>query len=137
MLATTGVRVGEALGAYSADRDLDLGVWHVRRTTTVSSAGVAVLGTTTKTGDDRRIALHDAAVDALTTQRAQIAAARLAAGPLWTEHDLLFPSFLGTVWDPRNGRRRLRPIAAAAMFPRLLSRPPACLRDHGGGSTTQ
>jgi integrase len=43
--------------------------------------------------------------------------ARLVAGPWWVEHDLVFPSEGGTVWDPRNARKRLRPVAAAALFP--------------------
>ena len=117
VLATTGVRVGEALGAYWSDLDLEAGVWEVQRTTTVNAAGVAVIGGRTKTGEGRRVALHDAAVAAFTAQRARAAAARLAAGPLWSDHDLVFPSELGTVWDSRNARKRLRPITAAALFP--------------------
>ena len=117
VLATTGVRVGEALGAFWSDLDLDAGVWVVRRTTTVNATGVAVLGTTTKTGDCRRISLHDAAIGALNSQRAGVAAGKLAAGPLWVDHDLVLPSEAGTVWDSRNIRSRLRPITAAAMFP--------------------
>ena len=117
VLATTGVRVGEALGAYWSDLDLEQGIWEVRRTTTVNAAGVAVIGSRTKTGEGRRVALHDAAVAAFTAQRARVAAARLAAGPLWSDHDLVFPSELGTVWDSRNARKRLRPITAAALFP--------------------
>ena len=66
VLATTGVRVGEALGAYWSDLDLEAGVWEVQRTTTVNAAGVAVIGSRTKTGEGRRVALHDAAVAAFT-----------------------------------------------------------------------
>jgi len=117
VLVTTGVRVGEALGAYWSDLDLEAGVWEVQRTTTVNAAGVAVMGSRTETGEGRRVALHDAAVAAFTAQRARVAAARLAAGPLWSDHDLVFPSELGTVWDSRNARKRLRPITAAALFP--------------------
>ncbi len=117
VLAITGVRVGEALGAYWSDLDLEAGVWEVQRTTTVNAAGVAVMGSRTKTGEGRRVALHDAAIAAFTAQRARVAATRLAAGPLWSDHDLVFPSELGTVWDSRNARKRLRPITAAALFP--------------------
>jgi hypothetical protein len=44
VLATTGVRVGKALGAFWSDIDLQAGIWAVRRTTTVNSTAALFPG---------------------------------------------------------------------------------------------
>lgn len=116
VLAMTGARIGEALGAQWADLDLDAGEWEVRRTTTVDAAGRVVLGDDTKSGGARTVALGPEAVAALKAQRKAVAAARLAC-PVWVDLGLVFPSAVGTVWDPRNARKVLRPLAEGVGFP--------------------
>lgn len=115
LLAGTGARVGEGLAATWGSLDLDAGTWTIATTTTRDLAGAPVLGTRTKTGDTRTVALPDDVTDAMREQRARVAAARLAAGPLWTDLDLVFPSAVGTVRDPNNVRTLLR--ATAPDFP--------------------
>ena len=39
---------------------------------------------------------------------------RLAAGPLWQDHNLVFASTVGTPLDDHNGRRQFRVITEAA-----------------------
>lgn len=119
ILATTGARVGEALGATWSDVDLDRGAWRITRTVTLDLDGRPVLGARGKTAaSTRTVALPPLAVAALRAQRARVAELALAAGPLWVgEHDLVFPSERGTVWDVRNARKRFAPVAAAAGFP--------------------
>jgi integrase len=116
ILAATGARVGEALGATWADVDLENGVWHVCRTTTLALDGSVKLGTTTKTGQSRRVALVPEAVAALRAQRVDNAALRLAC-PIWQDFDLVFPSSVGTPQDARNVRKILRPLTDAVGFP--------------------
>ena len=36
---------------------------------------------------------------------------------MWEDQDLVFPSEVGTPWDPRNARKVLRPMATKAKFP--------------------
>jgi integrase len=117
LLATTGARIGEALGARWADVDLDAGVWSVRSTTTRAASGGVVVGERTKGGDERAVVLPDVTVAALREQRRSVAGARLAAGSAWHDHDLIFPSAVGTPQHSQNVRKVFRPIADAAGFP--------------------
>ncbi len=119
VLATTGARVGEALGATWADVDVDRGVWRIARTVTLDVDGRAVLGARGKTAaSTRTVELPPIAVAALRAQRARVAELALAAGPLWDGgHELVFPSERGTVWDVRNARKIFGAAAARAGFP--------------------
>jgi integrase len=113
LLAGTGARVGEALGATWGDFDLDVGTWRICRTMTRDLNGAAVLGTRTKAGGERSVALPADAVAALREQRARIAQCRLAAGSAWHDLDLVFPTSVGTVRDSNNARKELRQAAPA------------------------
>lgn len=117
LLATTGARIGEALGARWGDVDLDAGVWSVRTTTTRAASGGVAVGERTKGGDEREVVLPDVTVAALREQRRLVASARLLAGAAWRDHDLIFPSAVGTPQHSQNVRKVFRPIAAAAGFP--------------------
>lgn len=116
VLAATGARVGEVLAATWDTLDLDNGAWLVAATVTRDLDGSTVIGPRTKTGRSRRVHLSPAAVAALRAQRAHVAEARLAAGRLWTDHGLCFPTTVGTPMDARNLRKDLRPVAARAGF---------------------
>jgi len=111
LLACTGARVGEALGATWSDVDLEAGTWTIERTLTRNLAGAPVLGSRTKTGDTRTVALAVDAVEALREQRVRVAGARLAVGAVWTDLDLVFPTTIGTVREPNNVRTELRQVA--------------------------
>lgn len=116
LLATTGCRIGEALAMCWADLDLDAGTWRVSRTTTLRRDGSVALGERTKAGDARRIVLDPDAVAALRAQRAQVAEMRLGS-PVWIDHDLVFPSSVGTPQHSQNVRALLRPVADRVGFP--------------------
>jgi integrase len=56
-----------------------------------------------KTARSRRtLFLTPELVDLLRRHRARLAEERIAIGPAWREHDLIFPSALGTPLDPDN-----------------------------------
>ncbi|MGH3232556.1 MAG: tyrosine-type recombinase/integrase [Streptosporangiaceae bacterium] len=72
-------------------------------------------GGDTKTPKSRRtLALPRRCVEALRDHRARQAEDRLAAGPLWQDHGLVFASTVGTPQDDHNVRRQFRVIIGAA-----------------------
>jgi len=117
LIAHTGCRIGEALGACWADIDLDDKSWSLRRTLTRTSTGGVRLGEVPKAGDARLLPLSDEVCAALRQQRREVASLRLAAGSLWQDLDLVFPSTIGTPIHPNNARTRFRTVAKRADFP--------------------
>ena len=72
-------------------------------------------GGDTKTAKSRRtLALPQTAVQALREHKVRQAEDRLAAGPLWHDHGLVFASAIGTPLDAANVRREFRKITEAA-----------------------
>lgn len=118
LVVFTGCRIGEALGARWSDFDIEAGRWQVRQTTTLNLEGQVVLGDRTKDGEPRLVILQPDALAALRGQSARVAAQRLRAGSLWQDHDLVFPSAVGTPQDSRNLRKSLRKVAEKAGFKR-------------------
>ncbi len=93
---STGLRFGEAAALRWSDVDLEARSITVRHTITRhSNKGFAF--TEPKTASSRRtIPPPTAAVDALKGQRTAVKEMRLLAGPRWSDHDLVFPSSVGT-----------------------------------------
>jgi integrase len=72
-------------------------------------------GGDTKTPESRRtLALPRKCVEALREHRVRQAQDRLAAGPLWQDHGLVFASAVGTPMDDHNVRRMFREITEDA-----------------------
>jgi integrase len=72
-------------------------------------------GGDTKTPESRRtLALPRKCVEALRQHRIRQAEDRLAAGPLWQDHGLVFASAVGTPMDDHNVRRMFRAITEDA-----------------------
>jgi hypothetical protein len=72
-------------------------------------------GGDTKTPKSRRtLALRRLCVLALWEQRVRQAKDRIAAGPLWQDHNLVFASAVGTAQDDHNVRRQFGTITEAA-----------------------
>jgi len=72
-------------------------------------------GGDTKTPESRRtLALPRRCVEALREHRVRQAQDRLAAGPLWQDHGLMFASAVGTPMDDHNVRRMFRAITEDA-----------------------
>jgi integrase len=69
----------------------------------------------TKTPESRRtLALPRRCVEALREHRVRQAEDRLAAGPLWQDHGLVFASAVGTAMDDHNVRRMFRVVTEDA-----------------------
>jgi integrase len=117
LIVGTGCRIGEALAVRWADLDLDGGSWRIRGTTSLTVSGSTVVGNRTKSGGARRVALSPLVVAQLARQRAHVDGQRRAARSAWVEHDLVFPTSIGTPQHSSNVRRVFREAATAAGFP--------------------
>lgn len=113
LIATTGLRAGEAAGLRWADVDLDAGSLRVRTTASRLKGGIEL--TEPKTDKSKRtVPLPTSIVVALRKHRTEQLKARLAAGDQWRENGLVFPTEFGTPLDPRNLRRVVAVAAANA-----------------------
>lgn len=109
-----GMREGEILGLRWADVDLDAGVLTIRMQ---AQRGQLV---PLKTARSRRT-LHLGAwlVDLLSAQRRAVQDRRLVAGERWREHDMVFPSSVGTVRRAGDFIRDWHRLLAMAGFERV------------------
>lgn len=119
LLATTGVRRGEALGLSWAALDLEAGRMQVRRTL-VDMAGDEPVWSDPKTARGRRqVALDPATVAALRALRVEQAQERLLVGAGYVEHDLVFCRPAGRPYHPerfsRSFMERVRQLGLPAL----------------------
>lgn len=119
LLATTGMRRGEALGLRWQDVDLDAARLSVRQT-------LAYVGTTAtlsepKTNSSRRlISIPDTTTQALRSHRAGQAEVRLLAGSAYAEElDLVFAHPDGSPLNPATVSRTFDRLVREADLPRI------------------
>jgi len=104
LLATTGMRRGEALGLRWTDLDLDSGRAAVRQTV-IAVNHVPTLGTPKTAKGRRTISLDPATVATLRELRKRQAAERLLMGTGWTGHGLVFCRVDGGLLHPERFSR--------------------------------
>lgn len=97
----TGLREGEILGLHWRDVDFEQRLITVRTQVQRTRDGLVVRELKTR-GSHATVPLASFAVDALRMHRTQQRQERLQMGPRWHEHDLVFPSSIGTPMDARN-----------------------------------
>lgn len=122
LAAVAGLRVGELLALTWTDFDPETGVLRVRRQLQRlpgPDGRTRLEFVEPKTARSRRtLVLPPALGDRLLAHRQRQQAERAAAGPLWQDHDLLFPSDRGTPLDPRNLTRHHHALLARLGLPR-------------------
>ncbi|MGH8931923.1 MAG: tyrosine-type recombinase/integrase [Egibacteraceae bacterium] len=122
LLATTGMRRGEALGLKWADvewpRHGDAGWVSVKRALTLLNSAPHLTMPKTRHGA-RRIALDPHTVTALRQHREQQGKEREAAAELWQDHGVVFCREDGAPLDPSAVSRRFHALARQAGLPRL------------------
>jgi len=118
LVLATGLRRGELCGLRWSDVDIEAGRLEVAETRVVAED--VVTGAPKTRAGARLVALDDATVAALGSWRRRQAEERLAAGPAWSDHGLVFVDELGVPPHPetmtrwwneavaRAGSRRIR-----------------------------
>lgn len=113
LIASTGLRKGEALALRWDRVDLDAGTLKVAAT--IARVNHALTITEPKTARSRRaVQLPPAVVSMLRKHRTEQKAERLRAGNQWTDSGLVFTTELGAPVDPRNLLRVIEVAAKAA-----------------------
>jgi integrase len=115
---SSGMRRGELLGLRWKDVDLGHATLHVRQTVITLKTGPHIKEPKTKSSK-RPVGIPPHVVDALKQHRVWVKEMRLQAGSLWQEHDLVFPSAVGTPIDPTNLPRDYNRLIAKAGVPRI------------------
>lgn len=118
LAATLGFRRGELLGLRWTDLDLTLGTVTPARTIQ-RVHGRLVIGDTKTEDSDHTIPLPKITQRVLRKHRDRQATERAQAGDLWIEHDLVFPSVIGTPMEPRNLNRHFNGIRIRAGYPHV------------------
>jgi integrase len=113
-----GLRQGEALGLRWDDVDLDAGMLKVRHALQRIDGTLQLVEPKTKRSK-RTIPMPPTIVTALREHRVRQLEERLIAGPRWQEHNLVFPSTIGTPADARNIVRRFHAILDQAGLPSM------------------
>ena len=123
LCAYTGMGVGEALSLLWRDVDLDSQRPSLRITATVTRA-VDANGRRVQIRDEpktprsrRRLPMTPSLAVQLRSWADEQAQQRLTAGQLWRETGLIVATDIGTLWDPDNARKALRPVVAAIGAP--------------------
>lgn len=111
---TTGLRLGELQALRWRDLDLDGARLRVTATLAGVRDGAPILAPPKTSRSRREVHLSAVAVDALRQHRARQLAHRLAVGPIWEDHGLVFCNGRGRALDANNVRER--------SFRRLLER---------------
>ena len=104
LLATTGLRRGEALGLRWGDLDLDAGRAAIRQTV-IAVHHVPTLGSPKTAKGRRTVTLDTGTVAALREHRKRQAAERLQMGEGWADHDLVFCGVDGSMLHPERFSR--------------------------------
>lgn len=119
ILATTGMRRGEALGLRWGDIDFDSSQIAIVQTVTTVDSKV-VIGQPKTAGSRRTVYVHDTTIKALRQQRQLQAEERLAAGPAWDiDNDLVFRNLTGGPVNPNWFSRHFDKLVEAADVPRI------------------
>jgi integrase len=114
LAVATGMRRGELLGLRWQDVDIARSRVHVRQSVTVGKRGAPIFQEP-KTPKARRVVPIPVEVTAaLHAHRVRQNAIRLACGPAWRDHDLVFTVADGGPINPGNLLRNMRAIIAKA-----------------------
>jgi integrase len=115
-----GLRRSEALALKWDDLDTAKGTLRIDEGLVAVSKGA--MWTEAKNARSRRvIPVDDETLRLLARHRKEQAEARLAAGPLWEDHDLMIATHVGRPVMPRSLDRALEDLIEQAGLPRLTS----------------
>ncbi len=116
LLATTGLRRGEAVGLPWSAVNLDAGLLAVRQSM-VSVAYEVQLGEPKTTYGERTVALDDITLEVLRAVRHQQQGEAHVLGRGWVDTGLVFTRPDGTAWHPETVSKRFVQLARGAGLP--------------------
>ena len=117
LMATTGLRRGEALGLKWSDADLVAGGLSIQRSRVAT--GYEVTEREPKTGRGRSVPIDAGTVAALRSWKRQQAAERLQWGQAWQNTGHVFTRENGEPWHPDRVRVLFQEAVKAAGVPRI------------------
>ncbi len=109
-----GLREGEAFGLRWSDLDLDKRMLVVSKQIQRVKGGGFTFDDPKTEASKAALEIPPGQVAMLREHRRALAKERLVAGSAWTDHDLVFPSPVGTPLDASNVRRHFRDVCAKA-----------------------
>jgi integrase len=118
LAATLGLRRAELLGLRWADLDLEAATLRVSQTVQRVNGELTVDETKTE-ASDATIPLPKVTRRVLTEHRERQAADREEMAEIWDDHDLVFPTTVGTPIEPRNLNRHFQGVRTKAGLPRV------------------
>jgi integrase len=113
-----GLRHGEALALRWQDVDLDTDTLHVRQTVQRVN-GVLVFGEPKSATSRRSLNMPEVLTAELRAHQIRQSEERLLAGRRWVDHNLVFPTSIGTPIDMRNSLRALHQVLEQHGLPRM------------------
>jgi len=116
---TTGLRQGELLGLRWSDLDWDAGRLQVQRQLQRISGQGLVFNEPKSSAGRRLVKLGPTVLEKLREHHQRQEQERLFAGDRWHEHDLIFPSTIGTPLEPRNLLRDFKGLLQSAGLPEI------------------
>ena len=119
LLATTGLRRGEALGLRWSDLDLDSARLSVRQSLLSFTHQSAVFGEPKSANSRRSIDLDSETVVKLRRWRVRVAQEQLRAGEAWNSSGLVFADEIGRPLNPQTVMRAFTRMSEAAGLPRI------------------
>lgn len=102
LMASTGIRVGEAIGLRWDDFEADARLLTIQRALQRQQGSGLVFVEPKSRQSRRTIELPALAGEALRRQRSRQAEERLAVGPAWVEQGLIFTTIVGKPLDPNH-----------------------------------
>jgi integrase len=111
-----GLRKGEIIGLRWSDIDFEARTLRIVQTVQRISGELIADGPKSKQSK-RLLAIPDVLIAALQQHRERQDEEREAMGDLWQDHDLVFPSEVGTPLEPRNLSRHFKSVLRKAELP--------------------
>lgn len=119
LAVVTGMRQGELFGLKWSDLQWNASVLHVQRQVQrIPKKGWSFVEPKTRAGR-RMVPIGAGAIEALRRHKQLQALERAAAGKRWQEHDLIFPTSVGTPMDPNNLMKDFNGVLKQAGLPKI------------------
>ncbi len=119
LAVTTGMRISELRGLNWSDVDWIRGAIKVNRQIQDIPGEGSLTGSPKTHFGIRTILLGETSLNVLREQKQRVEAEALRMGESWKQHDMIFPSKIGTPFSDANVRKEFVEVLKAAALPRI------------------